>query len=114
MAGLLPRDTVGWVPEHFYAEVAGVFRHQTVVARKLADEQAGSALHRLSQWHLRHAGVAAVIDAAWRFRHNMTMADALYVALASELGAALFTDDAKLVNSPSFPSGVTVLCLHVV
>ena len=113
LALLLPPDTVGWVPEHFYAEVVGVLRHQLVVARKLTDEQAGSALRRLSQWHLRHASVAALVESAWRFRFNITMADALYVALASELGGALLTDDTKLVNSPSFPEGVEVLRLPV-
>jgi predicted nucleic acid-binding protein len=33
LARLLPTDAVGWVPEHFYVEVAGVVRHQTVVTR---------------------------------------------------------------------------------
>lgn len=37
LSALLPADAVGWVPEHFYVEVAGVLRHQTVVTRSLPD-----------------------------------------------------------------------------
>jgi len=40
LAGLLPTDAVGYVPEHFYVEVAGVVRHQTVVTRTLTEETA--------------------------------------------------------------------------
>ena len=33
LARLLPQDTVGWVPEHFYAEVLAVLRRQLVIER---------------------------------------------------------------------------------
>jgi predicted nucleic acid-binding protein len=109
LAQLLPTDAVGWVPEHFYVEVAGVVRHQTVVARTPTEEAAATVLGRLDRWHLRRAQPGPLITAAWRFRHNMTMAD--YVALAAELGGALLTDDHRLVNSPGFPTSVTALTL---
>jgi predicted nucleic acid-binding protein len=111
LARLLPTDAVGWVPEHFYVEVAGVVRHQTVVARTLTEEAAATVLGRLERWHLRRAQPGPLITAAWRFRHNMTMADAVYVALAAELGGALLTDDHRLVNSPGFPTNVSTLTL---
>lgn len=111
LARLLPTDAVGWVPEHFYVEVAGVVRHQTVVARTLTEEGAATVLRRLDRWHLRRAQPGPLITAAWRFRHNMTMADAAYVALAAELGGALLTDDHRLVNSPGFPTNVSALTL---
>jgi predicted nucleic acid-binding protein len=41
----------------------------------------------------------------------MTMADAVYVALAAELGGALLTDDHRLVNAPGFPTNVSALIL---
>lgn len=111
LAKLLPTDAVGWVPEHFYVEVAGVVRHQTIVARTLDDEAASEVLNRLERWHLRRAQPAPLIAAAWRFRHNMTMADAIYVALAAELDAALLTDDLKLAKSPGLPTNVKALTL---
>ena len=111
LAALLPVDAVGWVPEHFYAEVAGVLRHQLVVARAITDAQANVALERLRRWHLRRSSVAALIAVAWGFRHNMTTADAIYVALAVELGAMFISDDHKLLAAPNFPSTVNVLRL---
>jgi predicted nucleic acid-binding protein len=111
LARLLPTDAVGWVPEHFYVEVAGVLRHQSVVTRALTEEAASAALGRLDRWHLRRAQPGPLINVAWRFRHNMTMADAVYVALAAELSGALLTDDRRLVRSPGFPSDVRALTL---
>ena len=41
----------------------------------------------------------------------MTTADAIYVALAVELGAMFISDDHKLLAVPNFPSTVNVLRL---
>ena len=41
----------------------------------------------------------------------MSAADAIYVALAEELGAALLTDDHRLIGAPTFPQSVKVLQL---
>jgi len=41
----------------------------------------------------------------------MTAADAVYVALAEQLGASLLTDDHRLARTPSFPISVSVLQL---
>lgn len=66
---------------------------------------------RLRRWPLHHASIATLLDAAWAYRHNMTAADALYVALAEYLGADFLTDDHKLVDGPTFPRYVNVLRL---
>ena len=79
---LLPTDAEGWVPQHFYAEVPGALRHQTVFANILTEDQTAVALGRLRRWHLHQAAVPPVLDAAWAFRHNLRAADAIYVALA--------------------------------
>ena len=81
LARLLPNDAELWVPEHFYVEVLGVLRHQSVIARTIGPDRADLA------------------------------ADAVYVALAEQFGAFLLTDDHRLIRTPSFPSGVTVLQL---
>ena len=113
LSALMPADAVGWVPQHFYVEVAGVIRHLTVVARTLPEAGALTALDRLQRWHLRQALVPPLLPLAWTFRHNMTMADAVYVALADELGACFLSDDQKLMNAAPFPSGVILLRLPV-
>ena len=40
LTALMPADAVGWVPKHFYVEVAGVIRHRTVVSRTLPEAAA--------------------------------------------------------------------------
>ena len=92
LARLLPVGAEGWVPEHFYSEVLGVLRWQ-LLGQKLSESQASVAVGRLGGWHLRHASVAPLVQAAWSYRHNLTAADALYVVLAEQLGASLLTDD---------------------
>jgi predicted nucleic acid-binding protein len=49
-------------------------------------------LRRLEAWQFHRASVRPLVDAAWGYRHNMTAADALYVALAEHLGADLALD----------------------
>lgn len=111
LARLVPEEAEGWVPEHFYAEVLGVLRRQLLIEKVITERQATAALARLRRWHLHRASVASLVDAAWSYRHNMTAADAIYVALAEHLDAQLLTDDYKLVDGPTFPSRVTILRL---
>ncbi len=113
LARVLPLDAGGWVPEHFYAEVLGIVRRRLVVDKMITEAQATAALGRLRQWHLHHAAVEPLIEHAWRYRSNMTAADALYVALAEVIGAHLLTADLKLVSAPTFPPSVRVLRLPI-
>jgi len=87
LARLLPVEAEGWVPEHFYSELLGVLQRQ-LLGHKLSESQAKVAVGRLGAWHLHHASVAPLLQAAWAYRHNLTAADAFYVALADQLGAA--------------------------
>ena len=111
LSALLPADVVGWVPEHFYVEVAGVVRHRTIVTRSLPEVTGSATLERLGRWHLRQALVSPLLTMAWTYRHNMTMADAVYVALTIELGGQFLFDDHKLLNGPTFPKDIAVLRL---
>jgi predicted nucleic acid-binding protein len=112
LARLIPAGSEGWVPEHFYAEVLAVLRRRFLIEAKIT-AQASAAVRRLSAWHVRRASVAALVPAAWQYRHNMTTADALYVALAQDLGGDLLTDDHRLIEAPTFPTTVNVLRLPV-
>lgn len=102
-----------WVPEHFYSEVFASIRYLHVVDGRLTLQRAESAIDRLTRWHLRQVGLGPLIRPAWIYRHNMSGADALYVALAEHLGASLLTDDLRLANAPTFPAAVPVLRLPV-
>lgn len=99
---LLPADADLWVPEHFYAEVGSVIRrwaHTTV----LTPTEASAALDRLVAWPLHRTQLRSIVADAWVHRHNITFADALYVALAEHLHATVLTGDHKLANGPTLP-----------
>jgi predicted nucleic acid-binding protein len=109
LARLLPVDAELWVPEHFYVEVLGVIRHQSVATATLSPVRADQAVDRLRRWHLRQAAGAPMLQSAWSRRHNMSAADAFYVVLAELLHASLLTDDHRLIGAPTFPDTVPVL-----
>jgi predicted nucleic acid-binding protein len=112
LAGLVPAGVEGWVPEHFYAEILAALRRQMLVEKLITEAQAAVAVGRLRSWRLHCASVVPLVDAAWAYRHNVTAADALYVALSEQLGADLLTDDHRLAESPTFPRGVRTLRLR--
>lgn len=73
------------------AEING--RHTEVQVRVALDRLLGAPLRRVS--------VRPLISEAWLLRHNVTVADSLYVVMAIHLGADLVTTDLKLANSPT-------------
>ena len=111
MAALIPTGAAAWAPEHFFVEVLAGLRRQLLIERIITEVQADSARGRLRAWNLRAASVRPFGDEAWRLRHNISMGDAFYVALADHLGANLLTDDHKLVGAPTFPAHINVLSL---
>lgn len=111
LAKLVPGGAEAWVPEHFTVEVLGGVRRRLLVERVITEDQANEARERLRRWHLRQASVPPLADAAWKLRHNISMADAVYVVLAEHLGAPLLTDDHRLIGAPTFPRDVAVLSL---
>jgi predicted nucleic acid-binding protein len=48
---------------------------------------------------------------AWTYRHNLVIADALYVVPAPRLKSDLITGDLRLANAPTLPSGLHVVTL---
>lgn len=99
---LLPPEPVLWAPDTIYVEVGSVLRRWDL-NRVLTPAQVDKALRRLAAWPLRVAQVRSLFTDAWRHRHNITFADATYVALAEHLGAALLTADNKLAAAPTLP-----------
>jgi len=51
------------------------------------------------------------LEEAWTYRHNLVIADALYVVLAPRLNADLITGDLRLANAPNLPPGLNVVTL---
>jgi predicted nucleic acid-binding protein len=107
LRALLPADAVPWAPETFFVEVGSVLRRWDLNG-VLTTRQLSAALRRLADWPLRVAQVRPLFNAAWAHRHNVTFADATYVALAEGLGAQLLTGDRRLAQAPGLP--VPILC----
>jgi predicted nucleic acid-binding protein len=55
--------------------------------------------------------VTPLVEEAWAYRHNLVIADGLYVVLAMRLGVDLITGDRRLANAPTLPSGLKVRTL---
>lgn len=102
----LPRPLVEWVPEIYYAEVAGVLRRAELSGRMSA-ARAAVALDRLLSMPMRRVQVRSLVAEAWALRHNVIVADALYVVLARHLSAPLVTADLALANAPGL--GLSVI-----
>lgn len=106
---LLPADAVPWVPEIFYVECGAVLRRWDL-RQVLTSQQVAASVNALLAWPLQIAQVRPLFADAWVRRANMTVPDALYVALAEHLKAPLLTDDHKLAGSPRL--GIQILRLQ--
>lgn len=95
----LPRDTEDWVPELYFAEVAAVLRHDAIHARYPVT-RVEAALGRLLTAPLRRVAVRPLLREARSMRQNLTVADAVYVAMARNLGVPLVTTDLRLAATP--------------
>lgn len=58
-----------------------------------AEAEIARAVDELLGWPLRVAAVRSLLREAWRRRANVSVPDAVYVALSQALGAPLLTDD---------------------
>ena len=98
----IPTGATTWVPEHYFVEVTSVLRRDEINRRHSA-AKVQVALDRLLAAPIRRVSIRPLVGEAWLLRHNMTVADALYVVVAKHLGADLVTTDLKLANSPTLP-----------
>ena len=86
-------------PELLDLEVTSVLRRQ-VAAGLLSGHRAEQALGDLLALPLRRVRHAPLLTRCWELRHNITMYDAAYVALAEVLGVVLLTSDVRLTKAP--------------
>lgn len=68
-------------------------------AGEVSDSEAANSLRRLSQSPAHRHALADLLEPAWGLRQSMRLTDAVYVALADRIGAALVTTDAKLARA---------------
>lgn len=85
-------------PELALFEAANIFRRQAL--QGVLDETQATLAHAdLIALPLQLWPYAPLAERAWQLRHNLTLYDGSYVALAELLGTSLITLDAKLANA---------------
>ena len=84
-------------PELIDLEVVSVWRKQTVIG-KMDKRRAELAVTDLMTMPLRRAPHAVLLRRCWELRHNLTIYDAAYLALAELLDVTLVTADAAIAS----------------
>jgi predicted nucleic acid-binding protein len=95
-------------PQLLDLEVASVWR-RLVAAGNLDERRATLALADLDAMRIERAPHRPLLDRCWELRHNLTIYDAAYVALAELLGTPLVTGDARLAEAPGVACAVEVV-----
>jgi predicted nucleic acid-binding protein len=103
----LPLDIEEWVPELYFAEVAGVLRRQGSHHR-YPKARIDTALGRLLSSPVRRVQVQPLLREARQMRQKLTVAGAVYVVMAHHLGAPLVTTDLRLAATPGLAVSTVV------
>jgi predicted nucleic acid-binding protein len=97
-------------PDLLVFETLAVLRREALRGG-IAGERAAAAVDDLGELPVQLFPSLPLRGRAWALRANLTVADALFVALAELLGEPLATKDAALVASASRHTTVDVLAL---
>ncbi len=89
-------------------EVAQVIRKYAAKG-EIGDERARAALDDLSNLRMQRYPQDFLLPRVWELRNNMTAYDAVYVALAEVLSAALLTRDKRLANASGHEARVELI-----
>jgi predicted nucleic acid-binding protein len=86
-------------PELIDLEVTSVFR-RLCAGTQFDPQRAAQALTDLDALRLDRVPHRPLVRRCWELRHNVTVYDAAYIALAELLKAPLVTADQRLTNAP--------------
>jgi predicted nucleic acid-binding protein len=95
-------------PHLLDVEVAQVLRRY-VRSGALGHERAAQALDDLADFPLLRYPHEVLLSRVWQLRDNLTAYDAVYIALAEALGAALVTRDRRLGAAPGHQARVELV-----
>jgi predicted nucleic acid-binding protein len=95
-------------PAHLDAEVLAALG-RLARAGSVAEERVAASLTELARAPVSRFPVAPLLAEAWDLRPNLSLRDALYVALARRLDATLLTADARLARAPALGIPLTVV-----
>lgn len=86
-------------PHLIDVEVLSAWR-RLVTAGGLDERRVGLAMEDLRSLRLDRVPHGPLMDRCWQLRQNLTVYDAVYVALAEAMEVSLLTADAKLAAAP--------------
>jgi predicted nucleic acid-binding protein len=109
LSRLVPPGAMFWAPEHFFAEVGSAVRRLEIIERSIDASTAARVVHHALGIPRRRVNVKPLIDEAWTYRFNITLADSLYVVVANHLDCPLLTGDTRLASAPALPIDVLYL-----
>jgi predicted nucleic acid-binding protein len=89
-------------------EVVSAWR-RLAAAGALDDRRAGLALADLAALRIDRVPHGRLLPRCWELRSNLTVYDAVYMALAEALDVVLLTADKRLVNAPGSRCTVELL-----
>ena len=95
-------------PHLLDAEVTQVFR-RFVLRREISVQRANEAIVDLRDLSIERYPHAPFLTRAFDLRNNLTIYDALYVALAEGLDAELLTGDGGIAQTPGSRAAITVI-----
>lgn len=104
---LLAAETIN-APHLIDTEVTSALRRQ-VAGGLLAEPEARSALTVWRQLGLLRYVASPLLERVWELRQTVTAYDAMYVALAENLGCSLVTADAHLAGASGPRCAITVI-----
>ena len=107
-ARLYRKDDEFHAPHLVDVEVTQGLR-RLVRAGELSPKRAAEAIADLSDLDLHRHGHVDLLARGWTLRENVTAYDAMYLALAEALDAALVTCDRRLSKAPGHRARVEVL-----
>ena len=95
-------------PQVIDLEVASAWR-RLVSAGSLDERRAALALADLDAMRIERAPHRPLLARCWELRHNLTIYDAAYLALAELMDATLLTGDERLADAPGARCEVEVI-----
>lgn len=105
-------DDCWLAPAHMPGEVLRTL-HEAVVSKQLAPGDAEAAASAVTALAIEYVLPDAVLlRTAWAWRHNISIYDGLYVAVAAEHSAAVITIDSRLASAMDqlgIPVAITLL-----
>ena len=95
-------------PDLVEYEVANILRRHNIIGA-MSDERATAALTAFRLMKIDFYPHGLLAERAWQLRHNITIYDACYVALAEFLEVPLYTTDKRLARTTGHSAEIVAL-----